>query len=352
MTIDTNNISDSTFASIGQPLSEHELCPDDLISGQEAAFNRDIERLHRRRKEFVAVSCPCCGEERPTFAFEKHGFSFVRCPECLTVYMSPRPSEQVMADYYSNSENYAYWAKFIFPASEAVRREKIHKLWLSRVLDFAKRYGVANGRLVEVGPGFGTFCSVAIEAKAFEEVIAVEPTPELAQACRERGVQVVQKRIEDAAADLLPADVMVAFEVIEHLFDPALFLAHARQLIRPNGLLVLSCPNCLGFDIAELGSKSLAVDAEHVNLFNPGSLSRLVESVGFETLEITTPGRLDAELVRDAVLAGKHSLNSPFLRRVLLDDWDTMGWVFQQFLAENQLSGHMWLVARNTGVEK
>ena len=41
--------------------------------------------------------------------------------------MAPRPSEAVMADYYAHSENYAYWAKHIFPASESVRRDKIHK---------------------------------------------------------------------------------------------------------------------------------------------------------------------------------------------------------------------------------
>ena len=339
----------SRSVTLGQPLSEHELCPDDMIAGQEAAFKRDVERLHHRREEFVLVNCPACGEDRPTPAFDKYGFSFSRCPNCETVYMSPRPSESVMADYYSNSENYAYWAKHIFPASELVRREKIHKPWLARVLNLVQRYEAGTERLVEVGPGFGTFCSVAIEAKAFGEVIAVEPTPQLAQACRERGVTVVQKRIEDAAADLAPADVMVAFEVIEHLFEPARFLAQARHLIRPNGLLVLSCPNGMGFDIAELGPQSLAVDAEHVNLFNPESLSRLVESIGFETLEVTTPGRLDAELVRDAVLAGQHSLSSPFLRRILLDEWDSMGWAFQQFLAQNRLSAHMWLVARNNG---
>ena len=65
---------------------------------------------------------------------------------------------------------------------------------------------------------------------------------------------------------------------------------------------------------------------------------------------MTTPGRLDAELVRDAVLAGKHSLgNDAFLKRVLLDEWDRLGWPFQQFLAGNGLSAHMWLVARREG---
>jgi len=89
----------------------------------------------------------------------------------------------------------------------------------------------------------------------------------------------------------------------------------------------------------------LAVDAEHVNLFNPQSLTSLLENVGFEVLHAHTPGRLDAEFVHDAAIRGEISLD-PFLQRVLVDEWETMGWPFQGFLAENGLSSHMWVVAR------
>ena len=110
---------------------------------------------------------------------------------------------------------------------------------------------------------------------------------------------------------------------------------------------MLSCPNGLGFDIAMLGPRALAVDAEHVNLFNPDSLSRLLETNGFEVLEATTPGRLDAEFVRDAALKGDIDLaDNVFLKRVLIDEWDRLGWPFQQFLATNNLSSHMWVAAR------
>lgn len=330
-------------------LSESELCPEDLLAAQEAAFARDIARLHGRAGEFVEVACPACAGQGRRFAFAKFGFDFQQCAACETLYMSPRPSAAVMADYYANSENYAFWAAHIFPASEAARRKKIHEPWFARVLDYCSRYGVPTGTLVEVGPGFGTFCAVATQSGKFRRVIAVEPTPQLAAACRARGVAVVEKRIEDAGADLPPADVLCAFEVIEHLFAPARFVADCARVIAPGGLLVLSCPNGLGFDIATLAEKALAVDAEHVNLFNPGSLGALVRRCGFEILEATTPGRLDAEFVRTAALKGEIDLAAqPFLRRVLVDEWDRLGWPFQQFLAAQGLSSHLWLVARRT----
>jgi 2-polyprenyl-3-methyl-5-hydroxy-6-metoxy-1,4-benzoquinol methylase len=331
--------------ALGAVLSEHELCPDDLLAGQEVAFARDIARLQARRDEFVAVDCPACGGTDRHAAFAKFGFDFATCVACATIYMTPRPSPAIMAAYYANSENYAYWARHIFPASEAARREKIHKPWLERVIGYCRSHGIARGTLVEVGPGFGTFAALASASGAFDRVIAIEPTPEMAAACRTRGVDVIERRIEDIGRELGAVDVLVSFEVIEHLFAPKLFLAQCARLVRPGGLIVLSCPNGQGFDIAQLGAAALAVDAEHVNLFNPASLARLVEAHGFTVLEVTTPGRLDAEFVREAALKGEIALDR-FLHRVLVEEWDRLGWPFQQFLAANGLSSHMWLAAR------
>lgn len=334
----------------GPALTEGELCPPELLGGQEEAFARDVARLRARRDEFVRVPCPACGAGAGVPAIEKWGFTWRACPSCTTHYMSPRPSEAVMADYYADSENYAYWAAHIFPASEDARREKVHRPWLERILGYCRAEGVPTGTLVEVGPGFGTFAALATASGAFDRVVAVEPTPQLAAACRDRGVETVEARVEDAGHLLPPADVVVAFEVIEHLHDPSRFVAMAARLVRPGGLLVLSCPNARGFDIQTLGADSLAVDPEHVNLFTPESLGGLIASHGFTVVSSTTPGRLDAEFVREAARDGRLDLaGQPFLERVLVDEWDRLGGPFQAFLAEHGLSSHMWIAARRDG---
>ena len=328
-------------------LSEQELCPDKLLAGQEAAFARDIKRLQSKKSDFMAVNCPACGHNDSPPVFSKFGFQYLQCPACQTIYMSPRPSPKVMASYYGNSENYRYWAEHIFPASESARREKINKPWLQRIIEICTRHGVDRNHLVEIGPGFGTFSALVNAEKAFQSVTAIEPTPEMAQACRERGVHVIEKGIENVAEEVRPADVVVAFEVVEHLFEPAVFFQQAGRLLSPGGILVVSCPNGLGFDIATLGVESLAVDAEHVNLLNPRSIQMLGEKCGLRCLEVSTPGRLDAEFVRTAALDGRCDLTKqPFLHRVLIEEWDTLGWPFQQFLAAHNLSAHMWAVFR------
>ena len=125
-----------------QQLSETELCPPDLLKGQEEAFARDVARLQKRINEFVSVPCPACGHEQNSPAFDKHSFKYLSCDSCRTIYMSPRPSPPVMADYYSSSENYKYWADHIFPASQESRRSKINSPWLDRIVYYCDRFSI------------------------------------------------------------------------------------------------------------------------------------------------------------------------------------------------------------------
>jgi len=330
------------------PMRVSDIRPDELHQGQVAAYERDIERLRGRAHEFVHVCCPACQTDTPKPVFKKYGFQFQRCLQCRTIYMCPRPTPEVMASYYDESENYKFWAKHIFPASESARREKIHRPQLEYIIAACERFAVPRGLLVEVGPGFGTFAKLAQETGAFDRVITVERTPEMAQACRDRGVTVIERAIEDVSPEEIDlADILVSFEVIEHLFDPVDFVRSAATLLRRGGILLLTCPNGEGFDTSTLGAQSGAVDSEHVNLFNPDSLAGLLDSLDFEVLEVQTPGRLDAELVRNAALEGKLDLSANhFLHTVLIDKWERVGGAFQGFLAENCLSGHLRVLGR------
>jgi 2-polyprenyl-3-methyl-5-hydroxy-6-metoxy-1,4-benzoquinol methylase len=342
--------SDSNPSS-GVDLRESDLRPANLSAENISAYMRDIERLKARKKEFIAVPCPACDSGGCVAAFEKYEFAFVRCTSCRTLYMTPRPSPGLLADYHATSEGYAFWVKHIYPVSEDIRREKIHKPSLDRVHRLCDRYGLVGGELLEVGPGFGTFADLAAKSGFFQRVTVVEPAKDMAVACRQRGLQVVEKPIELIGQEIGPVDILVAFEVIEHLFRPKDFLKMCAKLVRVGGIIVLSCPNGMGFDIEVLGPKSSSVDADHINLFNPDSLRSLLRRSGFEAVDITTPGRLDAELVRTAAISGDFDLSSnPFLRRVLLDEWERLGGKFQRFLADNDLSSHMWLAARRTGM--
>lgn len=331
----------------GRRLTEDDIRPAGLNAGKEGAYARDVARLLAHRHEFVHVSCPACGAPTGPVKWRKWELEYRQCPVCATMYISPRPTPLVLEEYYTTSEVYEYWNTYIFPASEPARREGIFRPRVQRVLEICDRYGVRPRVMVEVGAGFGTFCEEARATGRFERIIAVEPTPSLAATCRARGIEVIESPIERVDLAGLDADVVASFETIEHLFDPREFVRACGRAVKPGGLLVLTCPNGQGFEVQVLGTAADTVDTEHLDYFTPDSLARMVSSAGFEVLETSTPGVLDADIVRNKILAGKFDVSGQrFLEIVLLERWEELGGPFQDFLRSHRLSSHMWLVAR------
>jgi len=326
-------------------IKENEVRPQNLMAGLADEVEADRNWLVERKSQFVTASCPACGRDGVP-EFVKKEFDYLRCPDCRTGFVSPRPSEELLHQFYEQSRTYAYWNKFIFPASEDVRREKIFAPRADRVLGFCDQYQVRTGTLLEIGAGFGTFCKEVEQRDRFDRVVALEMTPDLAETCRTRGLEVIEQPVEQLDFAEHSVDVLAAFETLEHLFCPRDFLQACKKFLAPGGLLVVTCPSIDGFDVQVLREHSDTVDHEHLNYLNPTSIANLATDCGFRVLEVQTPGQLDADIVRNKVAQGVISLeNQPWLQHVLIDQWEQVGQAFQQFLADNRLSTHMWMVA-------
>lgn len=333
-------------------MKESDIRPDEFEKLNEQFAREDKQYLIERQRDFVTVPCPACGAVAGSYRFEKFKVRYEECRSCRTVYANPRPTAEILKEYYRSSRKYSFWNSHIFPASENARREIIFRPRVEVLEQYCVRFDVGRDVLLEVGAGFGIFCEEVTRRGLFDRVVAVELTPDLAERCRSRGIEVIESPIEEVDPQVVKADVIASFETIEHLFDPHGFVSTCRERIKPNGLLVLSCPNMLGFDTMTLGPISKSVGGEHINMFNPGSMARLLSRAGFEVLSLDTPGKLDAELVRKAILDGRYEVkDQPFLTHVLVDEWEALGGPFQEFLSANKLSSHMVAVARNSEVK-
>lgn len=332
-------------------MKEEEIRAPELLEEHGKLYLKDMADLASKSKEFVKITCPACNSDEYRKEFDKFGFNFDCCKECGTIFVNPRATVKILNDYYNTSTYYKFWAETIFPASEKARREKIFVPRVDKIIELCRLHNNPNNPmncLVEVGAGFGTFCQELKSRNLFKRIIAIESIPDLAQKCREREFgEVIGSGIEDVSLEEECADVIVSFEVIEHLFSPYDFLMKSYNILKPGGLLVLTCPNVNGFDLAILREKAHTFDGEHVNYFNPYSLGLLLKRCGFDVLETKTPGKLDAEIVRKRILNKECDVSEqPFLKEVLVDRWEEIGGNFQEFLADNMLSSHMWIVGK------
>ena len=327
-------------------MNEEDIRPEALLRENATLQTLDVKDLLAESQSFVRVSCPACQSEADTPAFTKEGFTFSLCQSCETLYVNPRPTKAMLGHYYSTSRSFKHWNDRIFPATELSRRTEIFAPRAAKVAALVEKHGASFDTLVDAGAGFGTFCEEIKKLNCFDRIIAVEPSLDLAESCAKRGVEVIPKPIEDAQIN--GVSVITNFELIEHLFEPKDFLLSCAEVLPSNGLLILTTPNIKGFDLQMLQALSENISApNHLNYFHPESLARLVESCGFEVIETLTPGKLDAELVRKKALTHQLDLSEhPFLKQILLERWDEVGPSFQEFLADNLLSSHLWLVAR------
>jgi SAM-dependent methyltransferase len=89
-------------------------------------------------------------------------------------------------------------------------------------------------------------------------------------------------------------DVVVNFQVIEHLWDQPQFVAECLRVLRPSGLLLMSTPNRITFT----PGRDTPINPFHTRELNAGELTELLESAGFtlEAMQGVFHGRTIAEL--------------------------------------------------------
>jgi SAM-dependent methyltransferase len=142
-------------------------------------------------------------------------------------------------------------------------------------------------RLLEVGCAGGFFLEAA-RAEGIE-VFGVEPSEDGSHFARsELGLPVLTSAFEDAEIPGL-FDALCGFHVLEHVPDAGGFLARARQLLAPRGLLALEVPNIDSARARRDGAQwfNLVPDF-HCWHFSPPTLRRLVEQAGFVVERIDT----------------------------------------------------------------
>lgn len=327
-------------------MKEHDIRPKALFERYLELAAADAARLLEKSAGFAEVPCPACGAARPAPGLRKAGFAYVVCGDCGSLYLSPRPTPGQLADFYRDAESVRFWATHFYKETEAARRERMFRPRAQAAAEIADALGLPRDAvLCDVGAGYGVFLEEAAKTGRFGKVLGVEPTAELAQVCRSKGFEVVAKKAEDLRPGDVQADLAACFEVLEHVASPVEFLSSCRAALKPGGRLLATTLVATGFDIAVLWERSKSVyPPHHINLMSVDGIARLFERAGYAVETLETPGRLDVDIVHNALADDPSLPLPPFIRRLVESDAETRA-EFQAFLARRRLSSHVRVVA-------
>lgn len=329
-------------------MKESDIRPQALFDRYLELCRADIDRFFADKSQFIPMPCPACESESFLFGLEKFGFRYVTCLDCGSLYLSPRPTLEMVNTYYTESDSVKFWSTHFYKETVEARREKMFRPRARLVGELVARHGTSTPAVfADVGSGYGVFLEEVAKLSIFEGIVGIEPAPNLAEACRGKGFKVIEKPVEAVESGEVLASMASAFEVLEHVFDPAGFLRGIHRILREGGLLLFTTLTVSGFDIQVLWEKSKSIyPPHHVNLISFEGMRRLVESCGFEILDLSTPGKLDVDIVINMLKEDPSIIVPRFVEYLLKQRGEATHQAFQTFLEENNLSSHIRCVAR------
>jgi len=308
-----------------------------LVHADAIAFFGDANQLE-------AAPCPACQSVRFQPEFVKFGFAYVTCQTCRTLYVNPRPKVGPLKDFYVKSPSSRYWVDGFFKPVAEARREKIFRPRAEYIAGLFPE--LAKEKIGDIGAGFGLFLEELRRLWPEGQFLAIEPSPEMAAICREKGLKVEESIFEDLEGGDSSFSLLTTFELLEHLHTPKFLISKAFNMLRPGGYFLATTLNGEGFDIQLLWEKSRSVfPPHHLNFLNPGSLAQLCRDVGFEVKEALTPGLLDWQIVENAMQRSEAHFDR-FWEHFSRFGSEHAKQELQQWITKHRLSSHMRVLAQ------
>ena len=201
-------------------------------------------------------------------------WQLVECATCDVLFASPAPHAELLADAYRAAD---YDSREEARYAGATYGRLVRRL-LSRL--------PADGGALDVGAGDGAFLEV-LRASGFAEVAGVEPS----QAALDAADPQIRTLICEGvfrARDFEPGSLRLVscLQTVEHLPEPLTLFSELHTLLRDGGALLVVCHDRTAPVNRLLGRRSPIYDIEHLQLFDRGSLRRLLKRAGFVDIEI------------------------------------------------------------------
>ena len=191
-------------------------------------------------------------------------------------------------DYYEASEKASPGGYFNYSGMEKAIR-KTNQFAIS----FIERHitETDNLRLLDIGCGYGFFLKQFLGFSSVE-LTGVEPGKTAAMEASKFINKIINNTFEQAHfEENCQYDFIAAFEVIEHLIDPFIFMRKAHDLLKNNGHLIISTPDIGSIWFKFLKRKWPGIHPFYHNIyFSTKTIKMLGQKCGFEIISINSSG--------------------------------------------------------------
>lgn len=255
------------------------------------------------------IKCCLCKVDSAYKLYHKQGFDIVRCARCGLVYVNPRLRREERDKIYASE---SYYSGDGFGYRDYIGDYLCIKHLANRRLDLLEKF-CKKGKLLDVGCAYGFFLLAARERGW--EVYGVEISKVASDYARERyGLNVINKRLEDAHFPHNFFDVVTMWDVLEHFDDPAAVMTEVKRILRKDGFVFLQVPNFSSLQSKLMRGRWKDIKPHyHLWYFTLKTLSQLLNSKGFSVVKVQG-GKSPVSLKR---FLSKHGLGYRCITKVL-----------------------------------
>ena len=237
-------------------------------------------------------SCPACGaveyrvllvaQDRRYRTTPKR-FQVVECDGCRLIRMDPKPLPAELREYYPVAVSSSAGK-----APELSVQALVERLGFRSQLRFverALRESGETGLVLDVGCGDGRFLGL-LKGRGVEHLAGLDfSLGAAAEAWRLQRVPVACGTLSRAPFAPGSCAAITMFHVLQHLYDPTAFLDSARELLAPEGRLIVQVPNAACWQFLIFGSHWSGLDIpRQLILFKAADIESLLAESGFEVL--------------------------------------------------------------------
>ena len=232
--------------------------------------------------------CVLCGHTKGKLALEwQAGYQLFQCENCEAV--SPNISVEDTSKHVDQVyNNDIYYEKFLREIHQQYEYRK-KRFGGERYSYIIERLGLDGKKikLLDVGCGAGYFLSY-LQDKGID-ARGLEVTPHLVRYCKETGLQVESHDLSHEPDEAY--DVIVMFDVLEHLYEPIPVIQKVFSKLKPGGYFIAYTPNIhsVGFELMGAEQNTL-LPFEHLCFYNENSLKYLSQKTGFTLHTLETFG--------------------------------------------------------------
>lgn len=253
--------------------------PPDFIAKMNQAKSDWVERVKNKSGYRPQSTCLVCGTSDRELKFDLHnGISVYQCTSCTLAYVDPFPV--YAGDVYEKT----YFDKSLV-SYDSMREYRIQRFGMERIR-LIQRF-TDKGKLLDIGCGVGWFLEAAKSAGF--EIFGQEISQELAEFTQEKlDIKVFSENLEVITEKF---DVITMFDLLEHVMDPLKLIEQSKELLNPNGIIVIFTPNfdSLGIQLLKENS-SLVCPPAHLTYFTKESAHKLASLTSMELVHLETKG--------------------------------------------------------------